>query len=395
MASDRWHTLHDPEYRRSSIMSSFLKQTVVGVVASGALLWAAAPAVRAQASMTSFRVNPGMSNQSPTDIGAAMGSTAGVPAGFRTVPIVNSFAPTNVYPIYPDPYGGGLSGAADAIAAQGQYQIQMQQSRLINQQVEQSKIDTRRKQLDEWQYERSITPTLEDQREYYRIQELRRARNNPPLNEIWNGTALNSLLLPIQQMMAKGVPGPTIPLDPNALKHINVSGGVTSGGIGILKQGQDIQWPLPLRRGPFEKDRKRVQELVNKAIEQASSGSQVDADTLDNLTATIANMRAEVRADIEDMTPSENVRANRTLNELDSSVRLLQDPNASNYLTRKWSAQGNTVGELVYNMTQGGLKFAPATAGDETAYTALHSAMVAFLNPGPSVNWDPMRRQIP
>ena len=41
--------------------------------------------------------------------------------------------------------------------------------------------------------------------------------------------------------------------------------------------------------------------------------------------------------------------------------------------------EGNTVAELVANMTGQGLRFAPAASGDEPSYTALHRAMVTYV----------------
>ncbi len=80
---------------------------------------------------------------------------------------------------YADPYGGGLRGAAEAINAQGQYETMFQRARLLNQQVQRSKVDTRRKIFDEWLYERLNTPTLQDLRERSMRYELRRALATP------------------------------------------------------------------------------------------------------------------------------------------------------------------------------------------------------------------------
>ena len=39
---------------------------------------------------------------------------------------------------------------------------------------------------------------------------------------------------------------------------------------------------------------------------------------------------------------------------------------------------GKTVAELIKNMTADGLRFAPATQGDDGAYRALHNALNAY-----------------
>ena len=46
---------------------------------------------------------------------------------------------------------------------------------------------------------------------------------------------------------------------------------------------------------------------------------------------------------------------------------------------------------MTQQMTRQGLRFAPAVPGDESAYTALHSAMVEYVAP-PDRSWDPLAK---
>jgi hypothetical protein len=57
---------------------------------------------------------------------------------------------------------------------------------------------------------------------------------------------------------------------------------------------------------------------------------------------------------------------------------MLQKPNAGNYFNGKWTASGRTVGELVYNMGQKGLSFAPCAEGDEDAYNVVYRQMLNY-----------------
>src|SRR5262249_27771327 len=73
-------------------------------------------------------------------------------------------------PWYPSPWGdyslgNTLQGVASVVNAEGQLGIQNQQGKLLQQEHERSKIDTRRKQFDEYLYEQSMTPTPEDIRQ--------------------------------------------------------------------------------------------------------------------------------------------------------------------------------------------------------------------------------------
>jgi hypothetical protein len=343
-------------------------------------------------SYSSFRVTPGLGSQSPTSLGVAGGTAYPYDMGFRTAPMAMPYYGWGPYVPYWDPYGGGLQGAAAAITAQGEFEKSWQQSRLLGQEVERSKIDTRRKQYDEWLYERATRPTIEDERERMRLEQVRRARNDPPLAEIWSGKSLNDLLAAIQRMQAQNQPGPTVPLEPDTLQHINVTTGVNAEGVGLLKDGGKLHWPLALADTPYDAGRKRMEELMDAAVRQ-TEGSGVDAPTLRAMKSTIAGLREAVKSNLDDLTPSEEIQAKRYLNELDNTVRALQDPDVVKYLSHKYAARGATVADLVGQMNRQGLKFAPAVSGDEGAYVALHRAMVAYYQwPNPYRPWDPQAK---
>jgi len=75
---------------------------------------------------------------------------------------------------------------------------------------------------------------------------------------------------------------------------------------------------------------------------------------------------------------SDYTAAKRYLRELDAAIKVLKDPNADKYVNGTYAAQGRTVRELVAHMTQNGLRFAPAVAGEEGAYAALFHAMLQY-----------------
>jgi hypothetical protein len=79
-----------------------------------------------------------------------------------------------------------------------------------------------------------------------------------------------------------------------------------------------------------------------------------------------------------DMSIPDTIQAQRYVTELNEAVAALQHPNASNYLNKKWTAQGRTVGDLVMYMTQNGLQFAPALRGEEGQYRAMYSSLLTY-----------------
>jgi hypothetical protein len=312
--------------------------------------------------------------------------------GFYPPVFATPFVPTNSFNVFPDPYSGFLHGGADMVRAQGDLQIQLQQARITRQQAEQAKLDTRRKAFDQHLYERAKRPTIEDDRERARTERIRRARNQPPLTEIWSGYALNTLLDAIIKMQAQGMQGPNVPLDPYMLGRINVTTGASAGNFGLLRDGGRLTWPVTLRAAEYAKARKQLDKLAEAAYHQARQG-MVEADTITEMNGLVRQLLTDLRSNIRNVSANDYIRSKRFLNQVSRSVRALDDPNVSNFVTGKWSARGDTVAELVRNMTGQGLRFAPATQGGESAYTALHSALVAYYVPtSPDRPWDPAAR---
>ncbi|HLJ95510.1 MAG TPA: hypothetical protein VKU02_20200 [Gemmataceae bacterium] len=317
-------------------------------------------------------------------------------ASFRSMPSGDSYYPAAPYPYYPgyyyDPYGGYLSGAADVINAQGRFLVNTQQAYLSREQVRQARIESRRRSFDEYLYERERRPTLEDERERARLENVRRSRNDPPITEIWSGKALNDLLLAIQQQQAKGSRGPTVPLEEDVLKNINVTTGANSGSLGLLRDNGRLHWPLELTRSDYDGERRRLDELAAQAYKQALDGA-VDARILREMSSLVDNLQMRLRRSVADSSPSDYIKAKRYLNDLDGVIKVLEDPNVSKFANRKLAAKGGTVSDLVTEMSGQGLKFAPAVPGDEGAYVALHRALANYMAPPDSYkSWDPLTK---
>jgi hypothetical protein len=336
-----------------------------------------------------FRVPPGFQTPTPPNI-AAM-TSAPPQAGFQPPVFSTPYYGTGAYAPYYNPYGGFMSGVADIQNAIGQSAIAGEQAGIVRQQKFQAQIDTRRKNFDEWLYERDATPTPEDNRERARIEQIRRSRNDPPPSEIWSGQALNTLMTAILQAQIQHGPGPSIPLDPGVVQRLNVTAGATAGNVGMLRDGGKLKWPLPLTRPAYETDRMRITELAPVAYKQATSG-QVQPDVLQGLIDSANSLNTLISQNVASLTPKEYSQGKSFVRELNSTIAALQDPNVASYVTRKWAPKGNMVGEVVNEMNRQGLKFAPATRGDEPAYVAMHNGMVAYLNWDPSRPWDTLTK---
>jgi hypothetical protein len=276
--------------------------------------------------------------------------------------------------------GGALQGAASVIDAQGNYKINRQQARLMATQVNSAQMDNKKKSIETWEWVQQHTPSLEEMRMREMQAQLDRARNNPPTGDIWSGASLNSLLTNMINLQNQGIRGPSVPLNQNMLRHINVTAGSPSGtpaNFGLLKTVNDMIWPQILQGDAFKTDREKMQELLRTALQQANSGP-VPATTITRLQSTFNNLNAMLRSMIAEVAPSDYITSMRYLNQVNAAINALQSPDVQNFATNKWSAQGATVSDLVQHMASNGLTFAPATQGDESFYTALQNAMASY-----------------
>jgi hypothetical protein len=277
-----------------------------------------------------------------------------------------------------DPNYGYLRGAARVIDAEGRFLLAQQQARLTREQARQAQLETRRMAWDQWRYEQDNRPTAEEIRAIQWQAELDRMRNNPPAVRISSGDALNTLLRSIQKSQAQVGFGPTIWIDPTILPRISVTDG-NSLGQGILSQGPTLTWPQAIEGLDFfDAARKRMDKAMSQAIRQSMAGQRVDAELIAELRSAIDGLRETYRAHIHDMTPTQVIQARRFVNNLNETVRTLGTPTAAYFATGKLAARGETVSELVLNLTRDGLRFAPAAPGNEFAYNSLYQALLKY-----------------
>ncbi len=315
---------------------------------------------------------------------------ATTPAPQSTVPIFNPAYPNapqvgwpgyGGYPGYGGGYGGYLNGAANMTVANAQYQLTTQQARVVREQANQDSLKTQRSINDEMRYEKDDWMKRHDPntvRQENQEWELRRAVNDPPKAEIWSGQALNAILQDINKCRMAGLQAPPVPLDPFMLPLINLTDGTTRDGAGMLSNMTRFNWPMALREPAYQEARQQVEQLTRQAVSQAQTSAGVDVGVLDQLNQAMASMQGQLDNAAPDMTPDAYIGAARYLKDLKGSLKSLQDPNAANYFNGKWRAQGSTVDQLAQYMISQGLTFAPASPNGETAYTALHQAMVDY-----------------
>jgi hypothetical protein len=288
------------------------------------------------------------------------------------VPYPNSWGPVQNYNAFGP--GATLWGQAQVIQANGQLAIQQEQARQQRQQANQDKLQTRKMAFDLAAYERANTPTFTEEQEKNLSQRIRRVMNEASNAEIKRGDTLNLLMPYIRSLNDRGISGPPTPINPAMLQSVNVRVG-SGPSVGMLRDMGRLSWPLMLR-GPTQQ---KLDKLITEAIAQTAAGT-LQASTYNSIVNMVQQLQEESSKKFRnDQISSSTFLANKGfLESLESSLRVLQQPDAAQFFDGTFSARGNCVPELVDNMTSSGLRFAPASPGNDAPYFSLHNAFVSY-----------------
>jgi hypothetical protein len=279
------------------------------------------------------------------------------------------------YGYYPQP-GGYWYGSAAVIDAYSNLGVSQEQARILREQSNQAKLDTQKKAIDVAAYERANKYWYTDQQVDIQAKKIQFALNNPPTNEITSGRSLNTLLPYLDQMLSSGASGPSVPVDPDVVKNLNVTSGQDNGNVGLLKDVNALQWPIVLV-GPTQQT---LDGLLRDATYAALKGP-VPPATLNKLRVTTDTLEQEARKKFQksEFDGSDYLDGTRFITRVRDAISALKQPNVSKFLSGALGPQGDTVDQVVYSMRSRGLTFAPAQPGQEFAYIALHRGFVSFV----------------
>lgn len=188
---------------------------------------------------------------------------------------------------------------------------------------------------------------------------------------VLSGSDLNVVLDDLKGLQMK--PGRDVSLSEDPLAHINIVPKNSSGNPGMLKNFSS-NWPELLRASEFQADRERMEVLIPKLAGQAKAGN-VNADDLQSLMEVKESMKARLADEIQDASAPKYIRAKRFLDDLQAAVQVLRQPDVAKSLD---TPRAKTVRELAELMIEKDLRFAPAVAGDETAYLKLYQQLAAY-----------------
>jgi hypothetical protein len=277
----------------------------------------------------------------------------------------------SVYPQFGP--GGYLYGSAAALDAYGNLGISQEQARILREQSEQAKLQTAKQKSDTDAYLRANKYWYTDEQVDIQTKVIQAAMNNPPAAEITSGRALNTLLGYIGKMTSAGYHGPTVSIDPDIVKYINVSAGSPdNGNVGVLK---DLQWPSGLE-GDLQKE---INGMLVQATAAAAKGAMPSstANKLRKLTDKLdeENKKRYRKGDIDGV---EFIEGNRFIDRLKAAELALQQPTAGKMLSGAMGPQGDTVDQVVQSMLSKGLSFAPASPGRDYAYQSVYRSFVSY-----------------
>ncbi|HTU22475.1 MAG TPA: hypothetical protein VMG10_30835 [Gemmataceae bacterium] len=307
----------------------------------------------------------------------AQSSNSGDP--YRTV-VVAAASPYWGYTY--NPYASYLHGVAAVTRANGDYLKKTQQAAMLREKVRRAKLETRRLQLEHWEWERDFrAEARKRERERVHQAEVERARKLPPLTEILSASPHNKILDELRQLPDLPSDG-SVKVESEWLAHIHVSVD-GHGNLGLLKDDR-IFWPQLLTRSDFAPTCERIEQLFARAKEQALDprNGRIDPALLRELRQSVAectkHFDREWSSDIIDpaWNPRHFTEANRFLKQVRAAIYVLEKPDAATFLN---PLRGATVAELVAHMKKEGIRFAAATVGCERYYIALHRALADEL----------------
>jgi hypothetical protein len=285
--------------------------------------------------------------------------------------------PARAQVIIESPYGGLLRGYAEVLRARGDLLLKVEEAK-------QKQLETRRRIIEqqEWEYER-LNPVV--MREKYRKLSVEKAKVDPPDNEIETGHSLNVLFVELRVNSILREQSRAIPVDPAWLKDIHFTSGQVDR-VGILLQ-EKLFWPFLLRQKEFAEERKEIEDLVSKVKYGASVG-RMEVEKIHRLEEVLKAMNGKLidrnrTVKTEDWVFSDDTAAKDFVRQLTDGVKGLKNEQAGEFLSGKLTAVGNNVQELVQDMLNKGLRFAPATnSQSKRIYHALYNALARAVREG-------------
>ena len=272
--------------------------------------------------------------------------------------------------------GVALSGSADVMRAYSGVVTAQEDARIKRELSYQERIRTKKASFDLDQYIKANTPTYTQELARVTKSTLIRIQNNSLPGEITNGKALNFMLDDLRKFPNKKIGLEPLQLTETVLTHLNVS--KNTFGIGLLRDGGRVSWPAALQDQMSVNKRQELDKQIKSMVEDAFRG-RLDNNVVKDVRNEIDKMRDALISKANEIPTGPYLDAKRFLQEFDEATIALQRDEAQRQAKfQRHIEGGRSVQEVVDYMIANGLRFAPATANDEAAYRAFHSALTRY-----------------
>ncbi|MBI2804443.1 MAG: hypothetical protein HYX68_05590 [Planctomycetes bacterium] len=297
---------------------------------------------------------------------------------------INPYNPYN--PILPySPYNGFnygnsegaiLMGNADVMRAYGTTVTNLEQARLMREQWHQAKLETRKKAFDLKMYIEANTPSYNEVLEKNMKLLLRRIQNNSLPGEVSSGKSLNFLLDDLRKHPNQKLSQDSGQLSYDILKHLNVT--KNQYGLGLFRDDGKLTWPVALQERMTVTQRKALDGQIQRLVTEATKG-RLDATALKDIRAEVDKLREELVKKANEVPSTQYTDAKRFLQEFHEATVALERGEAPVQADfQRYIESGKSIQEIAKYMVTRGLRFASATAADEAAYRAIHSALATY-----------------
>ena len=283
--------------------------------------------------------------------GSLSTSPYGGPYGLSTVPYTGGYVPPYSQPYYNlgnlsssrlDPYSGYLQGLAAVTASTGQYQKDIQQARITRYKANDAAIENARRiiQHEAWlENHRYLSTQAVLDRQL--AADLASARREAPRSDIWSGKALNDLLRSVVSSKTSLARGPSLSLEDDTLKHINLSTKATSCNAGMLRDNGKLTWPVGLMEDSLQAPRERLSRKLEEAVDSIKNGKNPSATKLKEISEDFTTIQKKLNDETyNDIPVSDYLAAKRYLAKLKDAITALRDPNAKKFFDQHLERQG-------------------------------------------------------
>jgi len=141
----------------------------------------------------------------------------------------------------------------------------------------------------------------------------------------------------------------------------------------------EFTWPVAFLENFPADQLKLVQTQAKTLVKYAEKGNKIDINVLKDMRNEVDKIRDQLFKMVNEIPTTQYLEAKRFLNDFDDARQALERGEALTQVNfQKWCAGGKNLQQLVDYMIANGMKFTPATLGDEFAYRSAYSGMVAM-----------------